>query len=120
MFVHIRLLIGANELSIQVACWFDIQKYILKFFPILTIKLSGNQAKKVFSQSATLQNPLTGLMIGVIVTLLVQSSSTSSSIVINMVAADVLSVKMAIPVIMGANIGIDLALNKFIITNYKQ
>ena len=41
----------------------------------------------------------------VLVTVLVQSSSTSTSIVITMVAADLFTVKQAIPLIMGANIG---------------
>jgi len=44
-------------------------------------------------------------MIGVIVTVLVQSSSTSSSIIVSMVGAQVMTVNQAIPVIMGANIG---------------
>lgn len=65
------------------------------------IWLLGKYAKEAFSQSTILQNPLTGLMIGVIVTLLVQSSSTSSSIVISMVASEVLTVRTAIPIIMG-------------------
>ena len=42
---------------------------------------------------------------GVLVTVLVQSSSTSTSIIITMVAADLLTVEQAIPLIMGANIG---------------
>jgi len=40
-----------------------------------------------FSQSELLQNPIAGLMIGVLATVLVQSSSTSSSIVVTMVAS---------------------------------
>merc|ERR1712139_701728 len=36
---------------------------------------------------------------------LLQSSSTSTSVVVTMVAADILSVHNAIPIIMGANIG---------------
>ncbi len=39
------------------------------------------------------------------VTVLVQSSSTSTSIVITLVASDLLTVKQSIPIIMGANIG---------------
>ncbi|MCL4150500.1 UNVERIFIED_CONTAM: hypothetical protein GTU68_008857, partial [Idotea baltica] len=44
-------------------------------------------------------------MIGVLVTVVVQSSSTSSSIIVSMVAANFLSVHTAVPIIMGANIG---------------
>jgi len=44
-------------------------------------------------------------MVGILATVLVQSSSTSTSIVVGLVSSDVLSVKNGIPVIMGANIG---------------
>ena len=40
-----------------------------------------------FTQSQLLQNPIGGLMTGVLATALVQSSSTSSSIVVTMVAS---------------------------------
>ncbi|XP_018015436.1 sodium-dependent phosphate transport protein 2B [Hyalella azteca] len=67
--------------------------------------LGGKTASSVFQQSAVLGNPVVGLMIGVLVTVLVQSSSTSSSIIVSMVAADFMDVRTAIPIIMGANIG---------------
>lgn len=67
--------------------------------------LGGRTASAVFQQSTVLSNPVVGLMIGVLVTVLVQSSSTSSSIIVSMVAADFLDVRAAIPIIMGANIG---------------
>ena len=51
-----------------------------------------------------LNNPVVGVMIGVLVTVLVQSSSTSTSIIVGLVATDV-PVKTAIPMILGANIG---------------
>ena len=51
-----------------------------------------------------LNNPVVGVMIGVLVTVLVQSSSTSTTIIVGLVATDV-PVKTAIPMIMGANIG---------------
>lgn len=44
-------------------------------------------------------------MIGVLATVFVQSSSTSTSVVVAMVSSGILSVKVAIPIIMGANIG---------------
>ncbi|XP_045600158.2 sodium-dependent phosphate transport protein 2A isoform X1 [Procambarus clarkii] len=67
--------------------------------------LGGRTASTVFQQSQVLSNPVVGLMMGVLVTVLVQSSSTSSSIVVSMVAANFLDVPTAIPIIMGANIG---------------
>lgn len=50
-------------------------------------------------------NPIAGLMIGVLATVLVQSSSTSTSITVSLVGAGQMSVRNAIPVIMGSNIG---------------
>merc|ERR1719148_543903 len=50
-------------------------------------------------------NPVAGLMTGVLSTVLVQSSSTSTSIVVAMVGADQLTVQSSIPIVMGANIG---------------
>ena len=53
----------------------------------------------------TTSNPLIGLFAGVLATALVQSSSTTTSIAVGMVAAGALTIEGAIPVIMGANIG---------------
>ncbi|UCE39854.1 MAG: Na/Pi symporter [Candidatus Aminicenantes bacterium] len=54
---------------------------------------------------ATTTNPLVGLFIGVLATSLIQSSSTTTSIVVGLVAGGALNVTNAIPIIMGANIG---------------
>ena len=50
--------------------------------------LGGRAAGRFISNSELLQNPVVGLMIGVLVTVLVQSSSTSTSIVVTMVGSD--------------------------------
>jgi sodium-dependent phosphate cotransporter len=44
-------------------------------------------------------------MIGILATVLVQSSSTTTSIIISLVGADELSVNTAVFMVMGANIG---------------
>ncbi|KAL3873637.1 hypothetical protein ACJMK2_036732 [Sinanodonta woodiana] len=67
--------------------------------------LGGKTAGKVFQENNMLSNPVAGLMIGVLATVLLQSSSTTTTIIVSMVAEDVLTVKMAIPIVMGANIG---------------
>ena len=67
--------------------------------------VAGRQAGLVFRNSEVFNNPIAGMLVGVLVTVLVQSSSTSTSIVITMVAADLLTVRQAISLIMGANIG---------------
>ena len=67
--------------------------------------VAGRQAGQIFQNSEVFNNPIAGMLVGVLVTVLVQSSSTSTSIVITMVAADLLTVRQAISLIMGANIG---------------
>jgi sodium-dependent phosphate cotransporter len=54
---------------------------------------------------STTSNPFVGLFIGILATSLIQSSSSTTSIVVGMVGAGVLSVPNAIPIVMGANIG---------------
>lgn len=53
----------------------------------------------------TTTNPLVGLFIGILATSIVQSSSSTTSIVVGLVAGGVLTVPNAIPIVMGANIG---------------
>jgi len=66
--------------------------------------VGGKNLGAFFADSTVLNNPVVGVMIGVLVTVLVQSSSTSTTIIVGLVATDV-PVKTAIPMIMGANIG---------------
>lgn len=77
---------------------------------LVSIGLLG-KAFKMFSggfvgdliQSAS--NPLVGLFVGILVTSLVQSSSTTTSLVVALVGSGTMPVATAIPVVMGANIG---------------
>ncbi|MFH2051362.1 MAG: Na/Pi symporter [bacterium] len=54
---------------------------------------------------ATTSDPVIGLMIGLLATSLIQSSSSTTSIVVGMVSGGALTVHNAIPIIMGANMG---------------
>nr|XP_056703369.1 sodium-dependent phosphate transport protein 2A [Euleptes europaea] len=65
----------------------------------------GKVAGDIFKDSAILSNPVAGLVVGILVTVLVQSSSTSTSIIVSMVSSGLLEVHSAIPIIMGSNIG---------------
>ncbi|XP_065130327.1 sodium-dependent phosphate transport protein 2A [Paramisgurnus dabryanus] len=65
----------------------------------------GKVAGDIFQDNAILSNPVAGLMVGILVTVLVQSSSTSTSIVVSLVSSGLLEVKSAVPIIMGSNIG---------------
>lgn len=50
-------------------------------------------------------NPLAGLFVGILATVLVQSSSVTTSTIVGLVGTGVLPVAQAVPMIMGANIG---------------
>jgi sodium-dependent phosphate cotransporter len=54
---------------------------------------------------AATANPFTGLFIGLLVTAMIQSSSTTTALVVALVAAGSLTMHGAVPIIMGANIG---------------
>ncbi|MDJ0837595.1 MAG: Na/Pi symporter [Acidobacteriota bacterium] len=68
-----------------------------------SIKGFGEDAVHKFFASA--ENPIIGLMMGMLVTCLVQSSSTTTSLIVGLVATGELGVGAAVPMIMGANIG---------------
>ena len=53
-------------------------------------------------------DPFIGLFIGLLVTAVIQSSSTTSTMVVAMVATGTLTIEEAIPIIMGANVGTTL------------
>ncbi len=53
-------------------------------------------------------NPFLGLFIGLLVTAIIQSSSTSTSMVVALVASGSINFSDAVPIIMGANIGTTL------------
>ncbi|XP_015205122.1 sodium-dependent phosphate transport protein 2A [Lepisosteus oculatus] len=65
----------------------------------------GKVAGDIFKDNVILSNPVAGLVVGILVTVLVQSSSTSTSIIVSMVSSGLLEVRSAIPIIMGSNIG---------------
>ena len=64
--------------------------------------VGGKQSGELFN---SINDPIAGLMVGVLATVLVQSSSTTTSVVVSATAAGVLDVQTGVPIIMGANIG---------------
>ena len=84
--------------------------FISLYIFLLSIKLLGHSFQlfgEGFAEAMlkTTANPFTGLIMGIVATSLIQSSSTTTSIVVGMVAGGALSLNNAIPIIMGANIG---------------
>ncbi|MBN2282176.1 MAG: Na/Pi symporter [Candidatus Marinimicrobia bacterium] len=83
---------------------------------LLSIKLFGSSFEAMGSSAAeaimqTVSNPFIGLITGILTTALVQSSSMTTSLVVGFVAGgafgtdSMTAIKLAIPIIMGANIG---------------
>ncbi|MTV25471.1 sodium dependent phosphate transporter [Nitriliruptoraceae bacterium ZYF776] len=54
---------------------------------------------------SSVANPVSGLFAGILFTVLVQSSSVSTATIVGLVGSGTLSVELAVPMIMGANIG---------------
>jgi len=87
-----------------------LQVALLLYCFLFAISLLGGAFKlfgKGFSQALITgtSNPVIGLMIGLLATSIIQSSSSTSSIVVGLVAAGALTVEGAVPIIMGANMG---------------
>jgi len=61
----------------------------------------GDHAKELFAFAS---NPFAGLVVGIVATALIQSSSTVTSIIVGLVAGG-LPVELAVPMVMGANVG---------------
>lgn len=83
---------------------------ILVYLFILSITLLGDSFKlfgKAFAEKIfhATSNPIIGLMIGVLSTAIIQSSSTTTSIIVGLVASGVLPFRASVPMVMGANIG---------------
>jgi sodium-dependent phosphate cotransporter len=87
-----------------------VKLVIFLYLFFLSLQMMGDSLKLFgadFSKSliSTTENPLVGLFIGILATSVIQSSSSTTAIVVGMVAGGALTIDTAIPIIMGANIG---------------
>ena len=71
-----------------------------------TLGSIGNET--VLSVINVTSNPFISLFIGLFITAVIQSSSTSTSLIVAIVASGSLSLENAIPMVIGANIGTTL------------
>lgn len=94
----------------------DIQEMIFQFLGGLGIflfainymgdglqKAAGDRLRDILDRFTT--NPLMGVLVGILVTILIQSSSGTTVITVGLVSAGLMTLRQAIGVIMGANIG---------------
>lgn len=69
---------------------------------------------------ASVSNPLAGLFVGILATVLVQSSSVTTATIVGLVASGVVGVEAAVPMIMGANIGTTVTNTLVSLTNARR
>lgn len=83
---------------------------ILLYFFLVAIQMMGGSIKMMGKDAseglfAGVNNPFAGLAVGILATVLVQSSSTTTATIVALVGSGSLTVDQAVPMIMGANIG---------------
>ncbi len=81
--------------------------FYIFFVSIALMSYSFKCFGREFSEKliSTTSNPVVGLFIGLLATSIIQSSTTTTSMVVGFVAGGALSIRCAIPIVMGANIG---------------
>lgn len=79
--------------------------FSIDFLTYSLAQFNNELARGIFMST---QNPFVGLFIGLLMTALIQSSSTVSAMIVAVVASGNLSLAQAVPLIMGANIGTTL------------
>ncbi len=80
---------------------------------LLSLDIMGNSFLSLRQTAAdtilsVTSNPFIGLFIGLLLTAIIQSSSTSTAMIVALVGSGVLSLSSAVPIVMGANIGTTL------------
>ena len=98
-----------NKPSLTIFLKIALDLFFLYLF-LVSIGLMSHSFKG-FGQSfaenliQTTSNPFIGLAVGILVTSIIQSSSTTTSMVVAFASSGTLTIQNAIPIIMGANIG---------------
>ena len=108
MFVEIKLGVEKMELNLQEMLFeffggLGIFLYGIKFMGDGLQKSAGDRLRDILDRFTT--NPLMGVLAGIFVTVLLQTSSGTTVITVGLVSAGFMTLRQAIGVIMGANIG---------------
>ncbi len=77
--------------------------YGMKMLSFNLRKLTGGKLEQILVNATN--NPFKGLLVGFLITVMSQSSATTTVLVVGLVNSEILTLKAAIPIIMGANIG---------------
>lgn len=97
----------AQENGNKILKWIGVA--LLVYLLVCAVGMIGSGFKGATKDSADglfkfATNPFMGLVIGIVATALIQSSSTVTSIIVGLVAGG-LPVELAVPMVMGANVG---------------
>ena len=95
--------INIQEMIFQFIGGLGVFLFGIKFMGDGLQKSAGDRLRDLLDKYTT--NPLMGILTGVLVTVLIQSSSGTTVITVGLVSAGFMTLRQAIGVIMGANIG---------------
>ena len=92
--------------ALLTAAYFLLLLYFF-FFSIELMSTAFKLAGRGFAERLIhmVSDPVAGLLLGFVATGIMQSSSTTTTIVVGLVASGTLPIQLAVPVVMGANIG---------------
>ncbi len=96
-----RVVVGASLLILGLACIF----FALAFITSNMRKLMAGGIERSFNKILSTGGGLGGMVVGTVLTVMVQSSSITTSVLIPLLAAGVITLENAFPVTLGANIG---------------
>jgi sodium-dependent phosphate cotransporter len=97
---------GKRWLSVQTVLLILASLFVFFFaIDLLITSLHHLGTSTIETVIRTTSNPFTGLFIGLLVTAMIQSSSTTTALTVAMVASGSLPFSSAVPIIMGANVG---------------
>ncbi|MEK3934193.1 Na/Pi cotransporter family protein [Sporosarcina sp. FSL W7-1349] len=92
-----------QEMLFQFLGGLGIFLFAIKYMGDGLQKAAGDRLRAILDRFTT--NPFMGVLVGIIVTVLIQSSSGTTVITVGLVSAGFMKLRQAIGVIMGANIG---------------
>ncbi|ARD46791.1 sodium-dependent phosphate transporter [Sporosarcina sp. P37] len=92
-----------QELVFQFLGGLGIFLFAIKYMGDGLQKAAGDRLRAILDRFTT--NPFMGVLVGIVVTVLIQSSSGTTVITVGLVSAGFMTLRQAIGVIMGANIG---------------
>lgn len=95
--------INWQEMLFQFLGGLGIFLFSIKYMGDALQKAAGDRLRDILDKFTT--NPFMGVLVGIVVTVLIQSSSGTTVITVGLVSAGFMTLRQAIGVIMGANIG---------------